>query len=287
MPGFPTVDSVINSWSVNRKGQKLLFNKVMASVSVANVPHTIWTATGIPSAGAYGSVGRANGRVCYGAQNAGFTAGAFRYQNATGGTTQHIISLGGCSITASATGSLLLVDRISDCLLAHAEATGAVTGVTATSRLNATTTPGDGCQIWCEVQSAFSAGSNTIAFGYTDQLGNASHTTPGMVTVASAIVGRSVNTNLWQALQAGDTGVRSIENVTLTSGSATGQYAVALVKPIGSIPMPAVAQYVERDFVVELPNLERIPDDACLQLIYIPTAAVTATIIGEIRISSN
>jgi hypothetical protein len=287
MAGFPTVDSVVNAWSVNRKGQKLFFNKVMPSVSVANTPHTLWTATGLPGAGAYGSVGKANGRVCYGAQSGSFTAGAFRYQNATSPATQHLISLGGTSITSSGTGTLILVDRVSDCLLAHAETTGSITGVTATSRLESITTPGDGCQIWCEVQTGFSAASNTITFTYTNQLGTGSRTTQNMVTVASAIAGRSVNANLWQGLQAGDTGVRSIESLTLVSGTATGQYAVCLVRPLASIPMPAVAQYVERDFVVELPNLEKIFDDSCLQLIYVPTAAVTATLFGEIRIASN
>ena len=276
MAGFATVDSLISALSQSSKGQRLLYNKTMASVSVANVPHTLWTATGLPAAGTYGSVGKANGRTL-----TDVTTGGWPFTNASVSETMHLVRAGAAPITASATGSLVLVDRISDVLLAHAEATGSITGLSATSRLAS----GEGAMIWCEVQSALSAGSNTWALSYTNQAGTNSRST-SIVTTASAIVGRSPNAALFQPLQAGDTGVRSIESLTLT-GTATGQIALCLVKPLLFLPLPAVSTYVERDCVVELPSLPRIYDDACLHWIYVPTAAVTATFFGEVLIASN
>lgn len=280
--GFSTVDSVINAASVNGKMQRLCFNKVMPSVSVANVPHTLWKATGLWPAGTDGTLGKANGRVLTDASTGGVV-----YSNAVNPATMHLISLGAAPITASATGTLILCDRIADCQLAHAETTGSITGMTATSRLAATTAPGDGGQLWCEVTSAFSAASNTITFQATDQLGNTAVSLAGMVTTASAIVGRSPNAKLWQDLVANVTGIRALTNVTLTSGTATGQYNACIVKPLATIPLPAVSTYVERDLVVEIPNIPLLYDDTCFQLIFVPTAAVTATIFGELRICSN
>jgi hypothetical protein len=278
MAGFASHNAIINAWSVDLRGQKLHFHKVMAQSSTSNIPASLWNATGNPSAGSYGSVGKANGRTCTSA-----TTGAMPFTNASGGRTMHLIAGEVTTMTSSATGALVLVDRISDCLLAHAEASGSITGLSATSRLAS----GQGAQIFCEVQSAFSAASNTITFTYTNQAGTGSRTTGSIVTSASAAVGRSVNANLWQPLQSGDTGVRSIESVTLSSGTATGQYAVCLVRPLGSIPIGVNCITASRDFVLEMPNLERIYDDSCLQLIYIPSGGVTATMFGTVHICEN
>lgn len=278
MAGFATVDSIVSAWTVSAKGQKLFFSKISAAVTIANNPKSLWTATGMPIAGTYGSVGKANGRVLTDA-----SVGGIPFDNPGGSLTTHLISAEGTVITAAATGSLILVDRIADCLLAHAEATGSITGLDATSRLAAA----GGCQIWCEVQTNFSAGANGITFTYTNSAGTGSKTTPTMTTTASALVGNSVRTGqLWVPLASGDTGVRSIQSVTLASGTATGQYAACLVRPLATIPLGVVGVTTARDFVVELPNMERIYDDSCLSLIWIPTGAQTPAIFGEVRICS-
>lgn len=278
MPGFVGYDQIINALTVNLTGQKLFFSKVAASVSVANVPQDLWTASGLPAAGAYGAAGKANGRTL-----TSTTTGALPYSDPTAPATMHLLAGEATVITANATGSLILVDHISDVLLAHAEATGAITGVDATSRL-----PSEGgCQLFCSVVTAFSAASNTITFTYTNQAGTAGRVTGNIVTVASAIVRRSVNGNLWQPLAAGDSGIRSIQSVTLSAGAATGQYVAKLVRPLATIPIGTVGLTTARDFVVELPNLDKIYDSSNLALIYVPTAAVTQTLFGEIRIASN
>jgi len=280
---FSTVDSLVNALNANGKGQFLRFHKTMAQASVANIPTTLWKATGIPAAGTSTTNGPANGRT-----PTSSTTGAFTYTNATGPATMALVRLGWTSMIASTTGSLILVDRMADCNLNNAQATSAITGLDGSSRCAATTAPGDGGQIWTEVTSALSAASNTITYSsYTNQLGTAGQSSQGVVTTASAVVGRSLNANLWQGLATGDTGVRSIQNLTLTAGTATGAYDLCIVRPLGYIPCQQVATWVDRDFVVEVPNLQKLFDSTCFMFIYVPTAAVTGTIFGEFAICQN
>lgn len=280
--GFSTVDQIISAISVNATMQRLCFNKTMPVNTAATTPYTMWLATGNPAVGTNTSTGRANGRSL-----SVSTTGGWKYSNAASGT-MHLITLGAGTLTSSHTGTLILVDRMADCALAHNEATGAITGMDASTRMAATTAPGDGGQLWCEVTSAFSAASNTITFQATDQLGNTAQSLTGMVTTASQSANKSVNAQTWQTLATGITGIRALTNVTLTSGSATGTYVACIVRPLATIPIPAVGLYVERDFVVEMPNVPKLYDSSCLAFLWIAAAASTApSIFGELRMCYN
>ncbi len=279
--GFSTVDAIVNAITVNSKMQRICFDKVAGAVTVANIPHSLWTALGNPTLGAYPAAGVGNGRVLTSA-----TAGAMIYGNATGPATMHLITAGLTSKVASSLGTFILCDRITDINLVYNQGASALTGVDATSRLAATTAPGDGGQLWCEVSTALGT-AVTKTFTYTDQLGNTGHTTGSFLTTASAIVNRSPNAKLWQTLAAGDTGLRSLDTVASTSGGSAGNIAYSIVRPLATIPVPVVSVYSERDFVVEMPNIPKLYDSSCLFFLYVPTAAVTPSIFGELRICEN
>ncbi len=279
--GFSTVDALTNAISVNGKMQRLVFEKLLPSVTVANIPHTCWTAAGNPTAGAYPTVGAANGRV-----TDSTTVGAMPYGNATGPATMHLTSVGLATKVASSTGTFILCDRLTDVRTTLLQAATSFTGVDGTARLGATTAPGDGGQLWMEVVTALGT-ATTKTLTYTNQLGTASQTTPNIVSTASAIVGRSPNSKLWQSLASGDTGFRSLDTIASNSGSGTGDVAYSIVRPLATIPCTAASVWVERDFVVELPNIPLLYDNSCLFLIYVPTAAVTASLFGELRICEN
>lgn len=287
--GFSTVDAIVNAITVNSKMQRITFEKLATAPTVANIPHSLWTATGNPTLGAFPAVGIANGRVTVGGPTtATATPGALHYTNAVGPATMHLISAGLTTKVASSTGTFILCDKITDIRISSVQAGGStLTGVTATSRLAATTAPGDGGQLWIEVVSALTGTAITKTFTYTDQLGNTAHTTGSMVGTATAVVNRSVNSKLWQTLAAGDTGLRSLDTVASTSGGTAGDIGCCIVRPIATIPVPTVSLYSERDFVVEMPNIPLLYDSSCLFLIYIPTAAVTPSVFGELRICEN
>lgn len=280
MAGFTTVDAVNTAW-VAGKGQRIPFCKIFPSTAVSSIPHTSFLGTGTPGAGTTGTKGRANGRVLTSA-----SAGAIQFNNATSGANTYINSIQ-LNVKTGAQGTYILVDRIADCNVDHSEATGNFTGLTATSRLpSASTSAASGCMIYTEVTTAFSAASNNITYTYTNTNGTASQVTPTIATTASAIVGRSINGNLWQPLATGDCGVRSIESITLSSGSATGAYNVCLVRVIAMISTGAANQPAERDYCVETPMMERIYDDSCLMWLTVAGAASTYILDGNINVVS-
>lgn len=276
MAGFQSYDEVINALSVRLAGQSLQFNKLSSALG-AMIPHSFWAMIGNPAAGGYGALGKTNGRVLTRA-----TQGAIPYRLPSGGRTMHLVK-GEATLIQGALGTLVLVDRIADVLLSHNEASGSLGGVDATSRLPL----GGGAQLWIEVQSALSAASNTLTFGYTNQDGTPGRTTQSIVTTASQAANRSVNSVFFQPLQAGDSGIRTLDAVSLVSGAGTGQIAACLVRPLARFPLPLSASTTSRDFVMELPSLPQIFDESCLALLYVGSSTSAPIVEGELLIADN
>lgn len=86
----------------------------------------------------------------------------------------------------------------------------------------------------------------------------------------------------------GDTGVESIQTVTLSAASATAgtYYHMILYKELANIPVPAANTYFEREFVNAMPSLERVVDGAVLGLFYVAGGATVAstTFIGHVEV---
>lgn len=276
MAGFTNLDAVINAVSVNLKMQKLQVSKLLPSTTVVYIPHTFWKASGIPAAGSDPAAGLAGAVKCSLA-----TTGAILYTNPTGPATMHILSVLLYSVTP---GTFYLVDRLAHANVANNQADGDFAPVIdGRDRLAA----GEGAMIICEVTGALSAGANTFILTYTNEA-DVSHVTPTITTVASAIVGRVPYASyLWVPLAAGDKGVRTITHWDLASGTATGNFNIVIVKPLGQITVPGASIAGERDFVIEIPSLPQIKDNSCLMLYFVPQAAASAICVGEVRICEN
>lgn len=278
MTGFVTIDNAITVAGLNGKLQRLNFSKLMTGVAIVNIPYSLWASTGVPAAGTSTATGVANGRACNKA-----TVGSLDYLNDAFTGEQSYLALFGAG--SAVTGTLIVCDRLADCNLGANEATAAITGLDGTARLGATTAPGDGGQLWCEATAAISAG-NTFTYGFTDNLGN-SVTTGNMTTSIVVVAQRSVNSQLWQTLGTGTgtTGVRAITQNTLAAPSgATGSFNACIVRPLATISIPTASQYVERDLICEIPAAPRIWDNACLFMIWVPTAVTATTLFGELRV---
>ena len=271
-------DDIIAAWG-SQRGQLLHFEKTLSIASTARQWQSLWPATGIPEAGGNTASGKANGRVLTKS-----TTGALPFTNAPNGLKTYVTGTDVFSnTTALSNGMLLLVDRISDCQIAHNEATGAFTGLDATSRLGPTSGNGDGCMIFLEVTNTFSAASNNLIFTYTNQVGTGSRTSATVATTASMGNARSaVLGSLWVPLQAGDTGVRSIESMTLSSGTATGNLNVCLMKPLAAFAIYNNNQLISRDFIFEIPVLPRIRDNACLSFLFCSVSAAQSMMVGAL-----
>lgn len=88
-------------------------------------------------------------------------------------------------------------------------------------------------------------------------------------------------------LASGDTGIRSVESVTMTTnygGATTITGALVLAKPLLSIPIVTLGVAGERNTIFQIPSSVVIPDGACLSWIYFAGAATAAStsIMGHI-----
>lgn len=278
MPGFATFDQIIQSIS-DGYGQEVAFHKLIASTNVINVPHTLWTATGTPLQGAYPTVGAANGRVLTRS-----TTGSMAFANATGGRRLHLLNASAINAANTTSATLLLIDRISDVQVAASTVgTTTITGVDATTRL----ATGEGAMLWVEVASAVGAAASVLTVNYTNQAGTNGRTCANTM-VASSIAGRSFNASLFQSLQAGDFGVRSIQSYSITSGT-TGNLAICLIRPLGFMTLPTNGCSYDTDWVLSAPYMPRIYDDSCLSLILISGSSASNAwqVIGELRLAEN
>lgn len=129
----------------------------------------------------------------------------------------------------------MLVDRLSHQGGLAANTTSAQTTNLPTAALTRYTT-GDGVMIALEVYTAPSDGNNAgVTVSYTNQAGTSGRSATGRIgftTNGIAYPGYTV----FCALQAGDTGVRSVESVTMGSALGTaGNFGVTLYKPLGII----------------------------------------------------
>ena len=77
-------------------------------------------------------------------------------------------------------------------------------------------------------------------------------------------------------LASGDTGIRSIQSVTLSATMTSGSLAIVLCKPLASIPLTTAGIMAERNLMTQLPSLPRVVDGANLNLLFV-TASATAT----------
>lgn len=282
------IDPVTGATAVTLAGQvraarakhKVNFNKTLIT-SVAAIPQTLWPDAGDPGAGAYGATGVGNARSS--STLVGTIAGAMKLANAASGYWMGCVRIGARSSISTGYGTLVLLDRISDCAVAVNQADASFSPVLdATARLPA----GEGGKILIEVTSALSAAANTIALTYTDQA-DASSVTPTITTTASAAAGRSCNSLLYQSLAAGDSGVRTITAWDITANTATGTVCVAIVRELARFSISAAAPqaYGRQSFDGELVMAaDKIYDNSCLMWAFIPGAAATTPLIeGDIQ----
>lgn len=120
-------------------------------------------------------------------------------------------------------------------------------------------------------------GGQTFSVSYTNSDGVAGRTSGSVLcntaTSTGAIVGTQQAANgavgPFIPLQGTDTGVRSVESLTM-AGADVGLMALVLVKPIASLMLRGVDAPVEVDFLVDRPSMPRIYDGAYLNLIALP-----------------
>lgn len=214
------------------------------------------------------------------------TAGAIPFTNASGGREKRLLagmfSWGSANApTSDAMTDIFLYDR----LLHQSNLSGTITtaqNVQSGSGVSLTrSTSGEGNEIWLEVYTA-GVGSTvrTATCSYTNQAGTAGRTT--QVTPfggTSLVAGTSVMEASRMYLQAGDTGVRSVETLTLSGSTGTaGVFGVTIAHRLGQFPVHDGVAIV--DFTYGDSGTPVIEDGACLAMMWRPDSSTTVPIMG-------
>lgn len=152
-------------------------------------------------------------------------------------------------------------------------------------------TDGKGVQVMAILTNA-GIGGQSFSFTYTNSDGVAGRVSQTVqmntATAVGSIVSSSVSTLNQYApfigLQDGDSGVRSIQSVTML-GADVGLFALVLVKPLMWTAINEITAPYEKDALLMGGDLPRIYDDAFLGFICLPRGNLSATtLVGDLKV---
>lgn len=144
-----------------------------------------------------------------------------------------------------------------------------------------TGTDSAGVEAWLEYTTAGTTTATVVHMSsYTDQDGNTGSTGTSVTGVAS----QTIQSMIKLPLAAGDTGIRSVETINVSTACTAGVAQLVLLKPLVTVALSANS-WQERDLVLQLTALPRILDGASLCLMYETTATTAATVTGTIRLA--
>ena len=134
------------------------------------------------------------------------------------------------------------------------------------------------------VSVAGRTGGQSFTVRYTNQDGVGNRTTTAVVENTAAATGSIVSTapatqgcaGPFLPLQAGDTGVRSIEGVTML-GPDVGLFTLVLVRALETLSLRGIDAPSEYNCFTDSACLSRIQDDAYLNFICLPQGTLNAT----------
>lgn len=154
-------------------------------------------------------------------------------------------------------------------------------------------TDGEGLKIKAVVTNPHATGGTAFTFtcSYTNSQGVAGRTT-GAVSLSTQFVAGTIissapaqlnSSGPYLPLQSGDTGVRSIQSVTM-SGSEVGLMALVLAKPLAEFEVQSISAPFFIDYWQSESNAPIIADDACLNFICLPQGTVAGNVLfGHIK----
>lgn len=196
---------------------------------------------------------------------------------------KNVLNVSGYSAAATSNPAvLMLVDQVAMFTVSS------VTTTTAQSFTGTQTLPrytdGAGLQAYIVPSVVMGAGTPTIRLNYTNAAGTAGRLTPASPVLPTANATSPVGSIIYSGtgagkygpfmpLAAGDTGIQSIQSITLSATMTSGCLVVVLCRPIFTLPLTTVGIASERDLVNQLPSMPRIYDGANLQWLMYAGAA--------------
>lgn len=297
--GFSSMDEMIQKITINAQSARIDWNKnfLPTAAAVAGEWHCLARGNGFPSPDTIYNTGTNLAFQAVDDTVAG--SGGVRHGGNVSPATKHIVNASALTSAATvAPATLMLVD-----LLGFYRVT-TVTTTTAQTLNNTVTIPRytDGAGVmafaWNTNATAMGAATPTITLNYTNQAGTAGRTNPAVLPTCKTAAANGLilysgtgagKYNPFIPLAAGDTGIRSIQSLTLSASYVSGEFSVALCRPLISMPISALGLATERDFVNGLPSMPRIYDGANLIWLMNSGAATptNSSLIGHLDVAWN
>ena len=151
-------------------------------------------------------------------------------------------------------------------------------------------TDGEGVQCLA-ISVAARTGGQTFTIKYTNSQGVSGRISPIVMQNTVSVIGSIVTSErqgalysgAFMPLQAGDTGIRYIESVTM-NGVDVGLFSLVLVKPLGDMMIRGSDAPVEVDWFLDKKEMPIIQDDAYLSWLCMPIFSLSnSPIIGTIK----
>lgn len=243
--------------------------KAPTATLVAGRPASLWSLAGAPGAGSFNTT--LNGVVL--SSTSSLVAGQIPHFNPATGNAH----LARFSASANIAGTLLLLDRLwhNGGITITSTASQAITSPTWPARDADGATAGAGVLLAVEVSAATGAGTPTITAGYTNQEGTAGRTaTNVLATAATAAIGATY----FIGLQAGDSGVRSVESIQLSATWTSGTINMVAYRVLAALELNAAN--VSNAIDVLTGGMPRLYDGVVPWLVFIPSSTTATSVTG-------
>lgn len=245
------------------------YAKAASGTLVAGRPFSPFYTAGIPGAATAPAPGLTGAALTS-------YAGQIPIPAASGNT--HLARFSG--VSSAQGGMLLLCDRLWHNSGIVVTTTGAQTinSVAFPARDVAGSTNGDGVYVGLEVVTATGAGASVISLSsYTNQAGTAGRSGTALQAYAAT---SAVGTFYQFGLQAGDTGVRSIQSYTSTVSMTSGSVSLVAYRILATLELTAAGLPNAIDSLTG--GLPRLYDNSVPFLLFIPQTTTTTAVTGSV-----
>lgn len=244
-------------------------SKAVTATLVAGRPASLWSLGGSPGAGSFDTT--LNGVTL--SSTSAQVAGQIPHTDPGTGNAY----LARFSGAATQAGTLLLLDR-----MWH---NGGYT-ITSNTAQNSTTptwpardaagsTNGDGVLLALEVSAACGAAAPTITIAYTNQAGTGSRSATNLLATTNS---PAIGATYFIGLQAGDTGVRSVQSLTLSVSWVSGTINLVAYRLLAALELPLGGTPNAIDLVTG--GMPRIYNGTVPWMVFVPNTTTASNISG-------
>lgn len=252
------------------------FAKAVTGTMVAGRPWSLWALAGNPGAGSFDNT---LAGVALSSSSA-LVNGQIPFTNPVSGNSYLARFQAGATIA----GTLLLCDRLwhNGGFTITANTSQTVNSATFPARDLAGTTNGDGVLLGLEISAAAGAAAPTITVGYTNQAGTSSRTATNLFPTANSPAAGSF---FPIGLQAGDTGVRSVQTLQLSASWVSGTMNLVAYRVLAALELTGA--YIPNAVDAITGGFQQMHDGTVPFLVFIPSTTTTSNISGQMIVTQG